>query len=341
MKQLLPAHRLTLLLMAAGALLIGLFSLSLGRYPIPLKELFVILGHKLTLLPNIAPVQAEIVLFQVRFPRIAAALLIGGALSLAGTTYQGLFKNPMISPDILGAAAGAGFGAALAILFSWNMAGIQVSAFTFGLLAVMITYFISAAINKGTHTILILVLTGVLVSTLFTSLISIIKFTADPFNKLPAITFWLMGGLANISMHDLRLLSIPLILGAVPLLLLRWKLNVLCFGEEEARALGLNVKRIRPLIILCATLLTAASVAVSGMIGFVGLVIPHMARLLIGPNHRTLLPASFFLGGAFLVIVDDAARCIFPVEIPLGILTSLVGAPFFLFLLMKGRKSWL
>ncbi|MFH0919660.1 MAG: iron ABC transporter permease [Fibrobacterota bacterium] len=341
MKPLLPANRLTLFLMAIGALGIAVISLSLGRYPISLHDIGLLIVQKLVSPDNPEVSHPSIVLFQVRFPRIAAALLIGGALSMAGTTYQGLFKNPMVSPDILGASAGAGFGASLAILLSWNMAGIQTAAFLFGLLAVMVTYGISAAINRGNQAILILVLTGVIVSTLFSSLVSIIKFVADPYNKLPAITFWLMGGLANINTKDVLLLLIPLSLGSAPLLLMRWKLNALSFGDEEARTLGLNVNRIRPVVILCSTLLTAASVSVSGMIGFVGLVIPHMTRLLVGPNHSALLPASLFLGGAFLVIVDNVARGVFPVEVPLGILTSLVGAPFFLYLLMKGRKSWL
>jgi len=170
-------------------------------------------------------------------------------------------------------------------------------------------------------------------------MVSIIKFIADPFNKLPAITFWLMGGLANISLKDLPMLFIPMLIGGLPLILLRWRFNVLAFGDEEAVAMGIDVKRFRPFIIVCATLLTSSAVAMSGMIGFVGLVIPHMTRLIVGPNHSRLIPASIFAGGAFLVIVDDFARCLFPSEIPLGILTSLVGAPFFLYLLIKGKRG--
>jgi iron complex transport system permease protein len=248
----------------------------------------------------------------------------------------------MVSPDLLGASAGAGFGAALAILLSWSMVLVQLSAFICGLVAVGIAYFISKAVAKNSQAnIIVLVLAGILVSTIFSSCISITKLCADTDNTLPAITFWLMGGLADIHTRHLVWLLPSLLLGATPLLLIRWKFNILSFGDEEAQALGIDVGLNRLLVICCATLLTSVSVAMCGMIGFVGLVIPHMARLIFGANHEIVLPASLLLGGIFLVLVDDMARCVFPVEVPLGILCSLIGAPFFLFLLVKGRSTWI
>jgi len=316
-----------------------IISLVIGRYPISLPEFFNAISNKISGTSTMVN-SIDTVLFNVRIPRIIAALLIGGALSVAGATYQGLFKNPMVSPDILGASAGAGFGAALGILLSFNTAGIQISAFLFGLGAVTITYLLSSAIGRGNSATLVLILTGMVVSTLFSSFISITKYVADPTDKLPAITFWLMGGLSSVGLKDLKTLLIPITLGIIPLFFLRWKLNILSFGEEEAKALGLDTSSLRIVIIFCSTLITAGTISVSGMIGWIGLIIPHMARMIVGPNFKVLLPTSLILGATFLLLVDDFARCAFAMEIPLGILTSLIGAPFFIFLLMKGRKGW-
>jgi iron complex transport system permease protein len=318
-----------------------LISCALGRYAIPLPDLLKIFMAKLSGLKATWPETLETVLFSVRLPRICTAMMIGGALALAGATYQGLFRNPMVSPDILGASAGAGFGAALAILGSLSMAGIQTLAFLFGLGAVGLTYLISKAIGRGNSPLLVLVLTGMVISTLFSSFISMTKYVADPDNKLPAITFWLMGGLSSIGVKDGVMVLIPMLLGAIPLFLLRWRLNALSFGEEEAQALGINTERTRLIVIVCSTLLTAASVSIGGMIGWIGLVIPHFSRMVTGPNYKTLLPTSVLIGSAFLLIVDDVARCVFAMEIPLGILTSIIGAPFFVYLLMKGRRGWI
>ncbi|MHC1682774.1 MAG: FecCD family ABC transporter permease [Clostridiaceae bacterium] len=323
-------------------LLIAAFILSftLGRYAISLSELVSIFVGKLFGLPVTWPETVETVLFQVRIPRIFAALLIGAALATSGATYQGLFKNPMVSPDILGASAGAGFGAALAILMSFDIVGIQISAFLIGMAAVFLTYTISIVIGRGNNAVLVLVLTGMVVSTLFSSFISLTKYVADPESKLPAITFWLMGGLSSIRTKDTFVLLLPVFLGMIPLILLRWKLNVLSFGEEEAQAMGINTGKIRLVIIICSTLLTASAVSIGGIIGWIGLIIPHIARLVVGPNYKVLLPASMLIGSTFLLLVDDIARSAFVMEIPLGILTSLIGAPFFIYLLIKGRRSW-
>lgn len=318
-----------------------LISFTLGRYAIALPQLTEILIGKLFGFAPTWPETLETVLFRVRIPRIIAAMLVGSALAGSGATYQGLFRNPMVSPDILGASAGAGFGAAMAILLSLGTVGIQVSAFLFGLGAVALAYLISSIIGRGNNAILILVLTGMVVSTLFSSFTSITKYVADTDNKLPAITFWLMGGLSSVSLRDIGVLIIPIVAGAIPLILIRWKLNVLSFGEEEAQAMGIDTKKIRMIVIVCSTMLTAASVSVSGMIGWIGLIIPHIARLLVGPNYKVLLPASLLIGSTFLLLVDDVARSAFAMEIPLGILTSLIGAPFFIYLLLKGRRGWI
>ena len=267
------------------------------------------------------------------------ALLVGAALSIAGAVYQGLFKNPMVSPDMLGASSGAGFGAALAILLSLPYAFIQVNAFAFGIVAVGLAYFVCQRVSRGKDAILMLVLGGMIVSTLFSSFITLTKYVADPDSKLPEITYWLMGSLSTVNLQDILFLLPPLLIGIAPLAFLRWQLNAMAFGDEEAQAMGLNVKRLRGLFILCATLLTAASVAIAGMIGWIGLIIPHMARFIVGPNCKVLLPMSFLVGGSFLLLVDNVARNLFTVEIPLGILTSIIGAPFFFYLLLKRKKE--
>ncbi len=318
-----------------------LISFAVGRYAISIPEILNVFFSKIFGLKATWSDTVETVIFKVRIPRILAAMIVGGALSVSGATYQGLFKNPMVSPDILGASAGAGFGAAIGILLSLGIVGIQVSSFLFGLGAVALTFLISTIIGRGNNTVLILVLTGMVVSTLFSSFISMTKYLADPYSKLPAITFWLMGGLSTISMKDVKIISLPILSGVVPLVLLRWKLNVLSFGDDEAKALGIDTSKLRLIFIICSTLLTAASVSICGMVGWIGLIIPHLARMMVGPNYKVLLPASFLIGSTFLMLVDDVARGAFPLEIPLGILTSLIGAPFFIYLLLKGKKGWI
>jgi iron complex transport system permease protein len=339
----LPEENSALVLAVLIALLATLFAASFawGRYPISTVQLFRVIEAKISGVPSGLPEAMESVVFNIRMPRIFAALLIGSSLAVAGSTYQGLFRNPMVSSDILGASSGAGFGAAAAILLSLGLTGIQISSFVCSLGAVVLTLMVGSMVEReGRNSGLSLVLTGMVVSTLFSSFIAISKYVADPEEKLPAITFWLMGGLSSVSAHDLRIALIPMTLGFVPILLLRWKLNVLSFGDEEARALGLETSRLRIFLIVCSTLLTAASVSISGMIGWVGLIVPHLARMLVGPNYNILLPVSALLGGIFLLIVDNVARCAFAVEVPIGILTSIIGAPFFVYLLIKGKKGW-
>lgn len=328
-------------LAAAAVLLVALFFVSfmIGQYPIEPVGVLDIIGSRIFGYECSQDSMAQTILWKVRLPRICAALLVGAALSIAGAVYQGLFKNPMVSPDILGASSGAGFGAALAILLSLPYAFIQINAFVFGIVAVGLAYFVCQCVSRGKDAILMLVLGGMIVSTLFSSFITLIKYVADPDSKLPEITYWLMGSLSTISTDDLLFLIPPIVIGVIPVAILRWQLNAMAFGDEEAQAMGLNVKRLRGLFILAATLLTAASVAVSGMIGWVGLIIPHMARFIVGPNAKMLLPMSLLLGGGFLLLVDNVSRNLFTVEIPLGILTSIIGAPFFFYLLLKRKRE--
>ena len=319
-----------------------LASLCLGRFHLPMRDILsVLFPGPFPAGPGSDLDMASTVIRQVRLPRVACAILVGGALSASDAAYQGVFRNPMVSPDILGASAGAGFGAALAILLSLPAAGIQGFAFAFGVAAVAVSCAVSARFGRGQGGTVVLILSGMVVATLFSSGLSIAKYVADPDNKLPAITFWLMGSLASTSPKDVAIVGIPAVLGAIPLLLARWRLNVLSLGDEEARALGVDTARIRWMAILCSTLMTASSISICGMVGWVGLKIPHIARMLVGPDFTALLPVATLLGATYLLLVDDIARTACPMEIPLGILTALLGAPFFLWLLSRGRRGWI
>lgn len=281
----------------------------------------------------------DTVVWLVRMPRICAAILVGAALAAAGATYQSLFRNPMVSPDILGASAGASVGACFMMLMNQSSAMIQAGAFVTGIIAVTLSYFLSKAIGRGSKMILLLVLCGMTVNTLFQAVVSIIKYLADTESQLPEMTYWLMGSIAKVSYRDLLFFLIPFAVGIVPIVALRWKLNVLSFGEDEAKAMGVNVGAVRVVCIICATLLTAAVVSVAGTIGWVGLMIPHLVRFLVGPNNKTLIPLSLLTGGLFMLIIDNFCRSLMAYEIPLGVLTSLLGAPFFIFILYKRRGA--
>jgi iron complex transport system permease protein len=281
----------------------------------------------------------EIVFTRVRLPRVAADMLVGAALAGAGTAYQTLFRNPLVSPDILGVATGAGLGAAAGILLSLPVIGIQGLAFVAGLVTVAMVYIIAAAL-RGHDRTLVLVLSGVVIGALAGACISLTKILADPYDQLPAITFWLLGSLAGVKLADLAVAAPLVAVGLVPLVLLRWRVGVLSLGDDEARALGVDVPRLRTVVITAATLMTASVVAISGVIGWVGLMMPHIARMLAGPNFARALPVAMLLGAAFLLTVDTMARTLARVETPIGILTAVVGAPFFLWLLARGRHSW-
>jgi iron complex transport system permease protein len=321
-------------------IVVVLISLIMGRYYVSLGEIVTLFGAKLGLTDAVVGENVETVVLQVRLPRILAALLIGAGLSFSGAAYQGMFRNPLVSPDILGASAGAAFGAALGIMLSKSIIITQFFALGFGLAAVLTTYGLAGRLRRGDPT-LFLVLTGILVGTVFNSLISVLKVLADPNDKLPAITFWLMGSLASINTQDLLILIGPTVVGGTALMLVRWHMNALSFGEEEARAMGTETTKLRVIIIGAATILTATAVSVAGIVGWVGLIIPHLARGLVGPNYGKLLPVSGVLGGVYLLVIDDVARMVGPLEMPLGILTALIGAPFFIMLMARTRRGWL
>ncbi len=325
-------HRSTVLILAATLILSILLSFTLGRYPVPLKELLGILGSKLGLpIEAFWTPQMEAAVWNIRLPRVILSVLVGACLAVAGASYQGVFQNPMASPDILGASAGAGFGAALAILIGLSSVGITLSAFAMSLLTVALVFTVSRH-AKGDR-VLGLVLAGIMVSSLFQSGTSFIKLAADPNNKLPQITYWLMGSLSGAQWSDIGFVLTPMLAGLIPLLLLRWQLNVVTMGDDEARAMGVNAPRIRLWIVICSTLVTASAVSVSGMIGWVGLVIPHMMRRLVGSDYRYLMPASMLGGSVFLLVVDNVSRNATTAGIPIGILTAFIGAPFFLWLI--------
>ncbi len=278
------------------------------------------------------------IVFEIRLPRIIGALVVGAALAMAGSAFQGIFKNPLVSSDLLGVSNGAGFGAALAILLSGLNVVTQIFAFVFGLISVSVTYLISKSYKNGG--ILVLVLSGVAISAFFGALVSAVKFIADPDDKLPEIVYWLMGSLASITVDKLIMISVPIIIGVVILMLLRWRINLLSMGDEEAQALGLNPSRTRLIVIAACTLLTSAAVSVSGIIGWLGLVIPHMTRMIVGPDNKILIPASLSLGASFLLLIDNISRAVISIEIPIGILTAVIGVPIFLYLLRKGYSEW-
>jgi iron complex transport system permease protein len=322
-------------------------SLFVGRYDVEPSHVIQLLAAPVVNLlpietvhitPTWSPAEANVI-YQIRLPRIVAAVLVGAALSVAGAAYQGLFKNPLVSPDILGVSSGAGFGAALAILLSWNMAMIQVSAFAFAILAVTVTYLLSR-LYRATPT-LVLVLSGIIVSAFFTALISLTKYVADPYEKLPAILFWLMGSLSAVRYEDIVMVAPLFLVATVVLLLIRWRINLLAVGDDEARALGIDTKRMAQVIIVCSTLITASAVCIAGIIGWVGLVVPHFGRMLVGPDYTRLLPISLLLGACYMLLIDDLARLLTTLEIPLGILTAIIGAPFFAYLLNRRSVGWI
>lgn len=331
--------RLKPILIALSPVVCFLFSMSIGHYEISAYEVLDMLFSKLTASEMRYGDMMQTVVFEVRLPRVILAMMVGCSLSVSGAVYQCVFKNPMASPNILGTSSGAGLGTALAIIFSFGAVYTQMISFAFGLLAVAITYAISAKIGRRGNLILVFVLTGILVSTVFQALISLVKYTADPYEKLPAITFWLMGSLSTAGKNDILIILIPFLLGIVPLFLMRWRLNILSLGDDDVKCLGIDVRNLRLIVIGCSTLLTASCVSVAGIIGWVGLIVPHIARMLVGSNFIALLPSSALIGATYLLLIDDAARGIFKAEIPLSILTALIGAPYFIYLLVKTKDA--
>ena len=328
------------LAIATAVLVVGvLLAFTVGRYPVSVADLFNVLLAKLNGQTAEASAAAQSVILQVRGPRVLAAVLVGAALAVAGTAFQGLFRNPLVSPDILGASSGAALGAVIGIFFSLGVLAIQTFAFVGGLLAVAAVYLMGSAM-RARDPILVLVLTGVVIGALLGAGVGLVKYLADPYNQLPAMTFWLLGSLAAVNVSDLLPLFGPVAIGTAVLIALRWRMNVMSLPEEEARSLGIATGPLRVAIVAAATLTTSASVATAGIIGWVGLVVPHLARSLVGPDFAPLLPTAAILGGGYLLLIDTLARTAAQVEIPLGILTAVVGTPFFIWLLASMQKTW-
>ena len=311
-------------------------TLLLGRYPIDPAQAVAMLVSKIVPVDPIWTEQQATLFFNVRLPRILLALMVGCCLACAGAAYQGTFQNPLVSPDILGASQGAAFGAAVAILLGVSSFATSLFAFGFSLLTVLLVLLISTR-ARGNH-MMVVVLAGVMVSSLFQAGVSYAKLVADPTDELADITYWLMGSLTGANMRDIGMVFPIMLIGCATLFALRWRINILTMGDDEAATMGVNARRARIVVIIAAPLVTAARVCVTGMIGWVGLVIPHLCRMLVGADYRRLIPASMLMGASFLLIVDDVARLATTAEIPIGILTAFVGAPFFLYLITRKKK---
>lgn len=325
------------LLIALVVIVAFFFSFMMGKYAMtPVEVCQTFWAHFFD--PANVDSKMDRVLFRIRLPRVGVCMLVGAALAVAGASYQGMFKNPLTSPDLLGASAGASLGACLALL--WGLAGeyVQLFAFAGGMLAVGMAVWLNRQVDYDPT--LGLVLAGILVSTLFQSGMSMVKFLADADDKLPTITFWLMGSFANVNAGDFLMCLAPMLIGFVILMSQSWKLNVLSFGDEEARAMGIKTGRTRLLVIFASTLITSASVAVAGIVGWIGLVIPHLARAIVGPNYKVLLPCSMVVGAVYLLLVDNIARLAMTVEVPIGILTAILGVPFFVVIFKHNMKGW-
>ena len=328
---------ISILLLIFLPIILFFASFLLGRYPIAPFDVINTLLCPIFPQCEVSPTITTIV-FEIRLPRILGAFVVGSSLAMAGVAFQSIFKNPLVSSDLLGVSNGAGFGAALAILISGVGVVTQIFAFIFGIISVSITYMLSKAYKSGG--ILVLVLSGVAISAFFSALVSAIKFVADPNDKLPEIVYWLMGSLASVTVDKLIMILVPVALCMIILFALRWNMNLLAMGDEEAQSLGINPSRVRLLIIIGCTLLTSAAVSISGIIGWIGLVIPHMARMVVGSDNRILIPASLSLGASFLLLIDNISRALISIEIPIGVLTAIIGVPIFLYLLKRGYSEW-
>ena len=316
----------------AAIFVLSALAVTVGRYHVTLAQLAALMLP--AYFPEVETSSAmSDVVFNIRMPRIMLAIVAGAGLAAAGGAFQALFSNPLATPDTLGVATGASFGAVLAILLGLPSLGVQLFALVSGLVAVSIVYFVSRV--RGSSSIIMIILAGMVVSALFSALVSLVKFAADPQDVLPAITFWLMGSLSAATKETLALGSSLIIIGVVVIYLLRWKLNAMTLSEEEATALGIPVKRIRLIVILAAAMITASAVSMCGLIGWVGLLIPHISRMIFGNDNRYVIPSSIVLGSIFMLVIDTAARCTLPSEVPASILTAVIGAPFFIFLLRK------
>ena len=302
-------------------------ALCAGQYSVSVPEVIKILASRFVNVTKTWSNTAEGVVFTLRLPRMIGAVLVGSALSLSGAAYQGVFKNPLVAPDLLGVSSGACVGASVAILLHLNSFGVQAMAFVAGILAV-----------KNTN-MTMLVLSGIIVKGIMDSVMGIIKYVADPETELQSITYWQLGSLTKVLPRDLFTVGPVIIAASVIIFLLRWRINILSLGDREAKTLGVSVTVVRNFIIICATLLTASAVCISGTIGWIGLVIPHFARMLTGPDNTKAIPASILIGAIFMVAIDTLARALTSVELPLSILTGIIGAPFYIIILARQRMK--
>lgn len=324
------------------ALIVGLglvmvLSLMLGRYTLTIGYIYNAAWYRLYGLSFGEPVDS--VVFNLRLPRILLAVLAGAGLASAGTAFQGIFGNPLATPDTLGVTAGTSVGAVSALILNFSLVGVQLLSFVAGIVTVVVTTLI-ARNKRGGTSVVMLILSGVMVGALASAIMSILKYTADSNNKLPQITYWLMGSLSGASMRTLALGAPFIVVGSAVIFLMRWRLNILALGDDEARAAGMNVPRARGIIIVAATLITAAVVSMCGQVGWVGLLIPHCARMICGNNNRFVVPVGTVLGAIFLVVIDTLARSSMESEIPISVLTAIIGAPFFIYLLRRTGGGW-
>ncbi|MGH3505278.1 MAG: FecCD family ABC transporter permease [Nocardioidaceae bacterium] len=334
--RLLHAAPLQIAVTAVALVIVGLVALGMGRYPVPASHVVQILGSHVLPIHTAASDTEQSVVILVRLPRILLAILVGGGLAIAGAALQATFRNPLVSPQVIGVSSGASFGGALALLLGLGSVFLVGGAFIFGLTALVLLFLLTLG-REGTP-MLMVVLGGVVVGSFFSALVSLVTYIADPYSSLPAIVFWLLGSVATATYAKVGVAAIPILAGTIVLLLLRWRINVLSLGDEDAAALGVRPGRLRWIILVSAALLVAGAVAVSGVVSWVGLVIPHLTRMWVGPDHRVLLPVSFLLGGAYLIVIDTLARTATAGEIPLGVLTALIGAPAFFILLRRNRN---
>ncbi|MCL4182168.1 MAG: iron ABC transporter permease [Burkholderiaceae bacterium] len=330
------ARALALAWLVLGATALTAF--AVGKFPVTPADLRDSVAAWIAGTTTPLPAATEAVIWSIRLPRVLAGALVGAALGAAGAAFQGMFRNPLVSPDILGVSAGCGLGASLAILLGLPLLAVSGFAFAGGLAAVAVVMTIARRVGEQ-DPVLVLVLAGVAVGALLGAGIALVKLLADPSVQLPSITFWLLGGLNATNLADLRFTAPVLIAGLLPMWLWRWRINLLSLSDDEAAALGIPVLRLRGAVVAAATLMTAAAVSMSGIIGWVGLVVPHVARLLIGPEFSRLLPMAMLLGAVFLIAADTLARTLAAIELPLSVLTAAVGAPFFLWLLGRRRTS--
>jgi iron complex transport system permease protein len=337
-RKLLNNGKIKWLLLILCPIIIFLVSLCIGRYSVSIDNILKILLSRIIDIPQTWPTNMTNAIVNVRLPRLIIVALVGASLSISGASYQGILKNPLVSPDILGVASGAGFGASLAIVLGLNVYMIQIFGFAFAMIAVGLAYGINS-FYKSSST-LILVLCGVIISSFFSSLISLLKYVSDPNTTMAAIVFWLMGSFANVKWADIYQFGIPMFIGIVVLLLLRWRINVLSLDDAQAKALGINVKKYQGVIIFFTSLITASAVCISGIISWIGLLVPHIARMLVGPNNSKVLPASILIGVSLMLVIDDVARTISTAEISIGILTGIMAAPFFGYLLLRRKVGW-